>query len=189
MFGSAVEGLHCHAAIVMCLMCSVFDLEDNNIENGLLMRKDFKLAGVPHYKKPEMSPMDAILNNQFDAPMLMTAFLVHVLVPKHKYFQIDTLMTTLKQSSMWISTNKKFLLRNLYPNGSQMNLWDSPHLIKETSISQYLRNNLSIRLTLTKISLIMSAKTRGDIGCSTLKYCQVTSTPTISRIHSTEIRQ
>jgi hypothetical protein len=39
--------------------------------------------------------------------MLMTAFLVQVLVPKHKNFQTDTLMTTLKQSSMWISTNKK----------------------------------------------------------------------------------
>jgi hypothetical protein len=44
----------------------VFDLEDEKIENGLLIRKDVKLAGVPHYKKPEMSPKDvlnAILNN------------------------------------------------------------------------------------------------------------------------------
>jgi hypothetical protein len=54
-----------------------------------------------------MDVLNAILNNQFDAPMLMTAFLVQVLVPKHKNFQIDTLTTTLKQSSMWISTNKK----------------------------------------------------------------------------------
>ena len=37
----------------------------------------------------------------------MTAFLVQVLVPKHKNFRIDTLMITLKQSSMWTSTNKK----------------------------------------------------------------------------------
>jgi hypothetical protein len=91
-------------------MCLVFDLEDNNIENGSLIRKDFKLAGVPQYKKSEMSPMDvlnAILNNQFDAPMLMTAFSAQVLVSKCKNFQIGTLMTMLKQSSMWISTNKK----------------------------------------------------------------------------------
>ncbi len=54
-----------------------------------------------------MDILNAILNNQFNAPMLMTSFLVQVLVPKHKNFQIDTLMTTLKQSSMWISTNKK----------------------------------------------------------------------------------
>jgi hypothetical protein len=94
----------------MCLTCLAFDLEDNNIENGSLIRKDFKLAKVPHYKKTEMSLMDilnAILNNQFNAPMLMTAFLVQVSVPKHKNFQINTLITTLKQSSMWISTNKK----------------------------------------------------------------------------------
>jgi hypothetical protein len=31
-------------------MCTVIDLEDNNIENGSLMRKNFKLAGVPEYK-------------------------------------------------------------------------------------------------------------------------------------------
>ncbi len=47
---SFIEGLHQHTAIVMCLTCSVFDLEDNNIENGSLIRKDFKLAGVPHKK-------------------------------------------------------------------------------------------------------------------------------------------
>ncbi len=75
----------------MCLTCLVFNLDDNNIENGSLMRKDFKLAGVPQYKKPKMSPMDvlnAILNNWFDAPMLMTAFLVQVLLPKHKTFKL-----------------------------------------------------------------------------------------------------
>jgi hypothetical protein len=54
-----------------------------------------------------MDVLNAILNNRFDAPMLMTAFLVQILVPKHKNFQIDTLMTTLKQSSILISTNKK----------------------------------------------------------------------------------
>jgi hypothetical protein len=74
---SLIEGLHRHAAIEMCLTYSVFDLEDNNIEHGLLKKKDFKIAGEPHYKKPEMSPMEvlnAILNNQFKAPMLATPF-------------------------------------------------------------------------------------------------------------------
>jgi hypothetical protein len=108
---SFVEGLHQHAAIVMCLTCLAFDLEDNNIDHGSLKKKDFQLAGVPHYKKPEMSPMEilnAIVNNQFKAPMLMTAFLVQVLLTKHNNVQIDNLMNTLKESSMWISTFKKF---------------------------------------------------------------------------------
>ena len=65
----------------MCLTCLAFDLEDNNIENGSLIRKDFKLAGVHHYKKPEMSPMDVL--NAILTLQLMTAFLVQVLVSEH----------------------------------------------------------------------------------------------------------
>jgi hypothetical protein len=162
----------------MCLTCFVFDLEDNNIENGLLIRKDFKLAGVPHYKKPEMSPMDvlnAILNNQFNAPMLMTAFLVQVLVPKHKNIQIETLMTTLKQSSMWISTNKKLSAEK--PISKQ--LADKLTTIMGFSTS-HQRNkyppvpeeDLNIRLTSTKTILITSAKRRGEHW---MQYPQVLS--------------
>jgi hypothetical protein len=107
---SFVEGLHGHAAIIMCLTCSRFDLEDNNIDHNLLKKKDFKLAEVPHYKTPQMSPIEVlieILNGSFDAPMLMNPFSVQLLLPAHKKLQIDALMNTLKESSMWISTNKK----------------------------------------------------------------------------------
>jgi hypothetical protein len=45
---SLVEGLHLHAASVMCLTCLAFGLEDNNIDHSLLRKEDFKLAGVPH---------------------------------------------------------------------------------------------------------------------------------------------
>jgi hypothetical protein len=94
----------------MCLTCSRFNLEDNNIDYNSLKKKDFKLAGVPHYKTPQISPiqvLNAILNGDFDAPMLLNPFLVQVLLPAHKTLQIDALMNTLKESSMWISTNKK----------------------------------------------------------------------------------
>jgi hypothetical protein len=164
---SFVEGFHQHATIVMCLTCLAFDLEDNKIDHGLLKKKDFKLAGVPHYRKPEMSPMDilnGILNNQLEAPMLMTAFLVQVLLPKHKNFEKDNLMNMLEESSMWISTNKNFPLRNLYQNGLQMSLqplWNSPHLIKQTSTGQYLRNILGIKMIWRKISLIRHAQKKG----------------------------
>ncbi len=107
---SFVEGLHRHAVIIMCLICSRFDLEDKNINHNLLKKKDFKLAGVPHYKTPQMSPIEVlneILDGSFDAPMLMNPFSVQLLLPAHMKLQIDTLMNTLKESSMWISTNKK----------------------------------------------------------------------------------
>jgi hypothetical protein len=107
---SFIEGLHRHAAIIMCLTCSRFDFEDNNINHNSLKKKDFKLTGVPHYKTPQMSPIEVlneILNGSFDAPMLMNPFLVQVLLPAHKKLQIAALMSTMKESSMWISTNKK----------------------------------------------------------------------------------
>ncbi len=118
---SFVEGLHRHAAIGMCLTCSTFNLEDNNIDHNSLKRKDFKLAGVPHYKNPQTSPiqvLNAILNGNFDAPMLMNPFLVRVLLPAHKKLQTDALMNTLKESSMWISTNKR--LSNEKPTSKQL---------------------------------------------------------------------
>ena len=90
----------------MCLTCSRFALEDNNIDCDSLKKKDFKLAGVPHYKNPQMSPihvLNAILNGDFDAPMLMNPFLVQVFLPAHKKLQIDALMNTLQESSMWIN--------------------------------------------------------------------------------------
>ncbi len=57
-----------------------------------------------------MSPiqlLNAILNSNFNAPMLMNLFLVQVLLPAHKILLIDALMNTFKESSMWISTNEK----------------------------------------------------------------------------------
>jgi hypothetical protein len=47
---SFIEGLHRHAAIVMCLTCSDFNLQNIYIEQGSLKKWTFKLTGVPHYK-------------------------------------------------------------------------------------------------------------------------------------------
>jgi hypothetical protein len=51
--------------------------------------------------------LNEILNGSFNAPMLMNPFSVQLLLPAHKKLQIDASMNTLKESSMWISTNKK----------------------------------------------------------------------------------
>ena len=81
---SFVEGLHRHAAIVICLTCSSFDLEGNNIDHESLKKKDFKIAEVLHYKKPQLSPIQAlnsIMKGDFDAPMLMKPLPIQVLLP------------------------------------------------------------------------------------------------------------
>ncbi len=107
---SFIEGLHQHAAIVMCLTCSTFDLEDNKLVHNSLKNKQFKLAGVPHYKESDMSPiqiLNSIIKAEFDAPMLTNHIQVQILHPKNKRFEIDPSIKILKQMSMWISTNKK----------------------------------------------------------------------------------
>jgi hypothetical protein len=78
---SFVEGLHQHTAIIMRLTCSRFDLEDNNINQNLLKKNDFSLAGVPYYKTPKMSPIEVlneILKGSFDVPLLMNPFFCSV---------------------------------------------------------------------------------------------------------------
>ncbi len=110
MWISFVEGLHRHAAIVMCLTCSTFDLEDNKLVHTSLKNKHFKLAGVPHYKESDMlliQILSSIIKAEFDAPMLTNHIQVQILHPKKKRIKIDSSMDTLKQMSMWISINKK----------------------------------------------------------------------------------
>jgi hypothetical protein len=77
---SFVKDLHWQAAIVMCLMLSGFDLVGNYIEQGSLRKRDFKDAGVPHFKSPKVTPLEhlnAILEGFFDE-MLTTPFSVQV---------------------------------------------------------------------------------------------------------------
>ena len=107
---SFVEGLHRHAAILMCLTCSIFDYEDNNLVHTSLKNKHFKMAGVPHYKESDLSPiqiLNSIIKEEFDAPMITNHIQVQILHPKNHQFDIDPSMKILKQMSMWISTNKK----------------------------------------------------------------------------------
>ncbi len=86
----------------MCLVCSGFDLVGNYIEQGSLKKKDFKQAGVPHFKPPMVTPLqhpNAILKGCFEASMLMTPFSVQVLFTKQSNSQIDKMMIALKEHS------------------------------------------------------------------------------------------
>ncbi len=51
--------------------------------------------------------LNDILNNDYESPMLQTPFLIQVIIPKYGASQIDDMMTTLKENSKWISTNKR----------------------------------------------------------------------------------
>jgi hypothetical protein len=50
-----------------------------------LKKRDFKQAGVPHFKSPKVTPVDhlnAILEGSFEALILTTPFSVQVLFQK-----------------------------------------------------------------------------------------------------------
>ena len=107
---SFIEGLHRHAAMVMSLLCSSFDLENNSINLGSLTMENFKRANFQHFKWNEHSPLQQlndIMTRQFQAPMMTSTFTVQAYVPKKiGESNIDKLMKTLSQHSSWISINK-----------------------------------------------------------------------------------
>jgi hypothetical protein len=136
---------------------------------------------------------NTILNNQFEATILMTAFLVQVLLPKHNNFQIDTLMNTLKESGMWISINEnlsaeKPISKWLADELTTIMELSTPHQRNkyQPDPEEYFRYHNNLEKDKFNNACL---KKRGSIGCSTLKCCQVKSTPTISKTHSTKIRQ
>jgi hypothetical protein len=137
---SFVEGLHKHAAIVMYLMCSVFCLMSNYIEMGSLKRKDFKLAGVLDHKKHVMTPskhLYGILDNCFEAQMLIKPFSVQVLFLKQNNSQIHKMMTTLKKTSEWISNNKNFPWRNNF-NMTIRRTYKNPAVLQMQTKEEFL---------------------------------------------------
>jgi hypothetical protein len=108
---SFIEGLHRHAAMVMSLLCSSFDLENNYINPGLLSMKDFKRAIIQHFQMNEHTPseqLNNIMERDLLEPMMTSTFTVQAHVPKEtNQTNIDKLMKTLIQHSSWISINRK----------------------------------------------------------------------------------
>ena len=74
---SFVDGLHRHAAIVICLTCSDFDLKDNYINQGSLKNKAFKNAAVPHYRNPQRMPIQVLATVSWIA--FVTAFCTRII--------------------------------------------------------------------------------------------------------------
>ena len=59
---SFIEGLHRHATMVMCFLCSSFDFENNFINPGTLNMEDFNKAKIPHFEKNDHPPMQHLID-------------------------------------------------------------------------------------------------------------------------------
>ncbi len=82
---SFIEGLYRHAAMVMSLLCSSFDLENNFINPCSLSMKDFKRANIQHFQSNEHTPsqqLNDIMKRDFQVPMMTSTFTVQVFFAK-----------------------------------------------------------------------------------------------------------
>ena len=111
---SFVEGLHRHAAIIACLLCTKFDYKNNIIKPGSLQLEDFKKADIPHYKDPGYNPKEflkMIFSDKIAAPMLTSQFTFQAYIPKKLDGEIQPIMDNMKIHSLWVSINKIDLAR------------------------------------------------------------------------------
>ena len=89
---SFVEGLHWHAAMITCLLCTKFDYSSNKIQPGSLDIQDFKNARVPHFKDPGVTPKEHLkltISGELEAKMLKSTFNVQAYIPKKLTGNID----------------------------------------------------------------------------------------------------
>jgi hypothetical protein len=96
---SFVEGLHQHAAMITCLLCTNFDYSNNKIQPGSLNIQDFKNARVPHFKDPGVTPKEQlklIISGEFEAKMLKSKFIVQAYIPKKLNGNINELTQAMR---------------------------------------------------------------------------------------------
>jgi hypothetical protein len=103
--------MHCHAAIVAGLVCSIFNYSTNNLEPGSLTVEDFRNGNIKSFKEPGttvLNHLNQIMSKKNDKPMFENPFHLSAYVPKQNMNAPDLIEATLLQS-LWISNFKKFL--------------------------------------------------------------------------------
>ena len=114
---SFYEGLHRHAALMMCLLCSKFDLVTNEVNYGSLTEDYFKKKlSIKDFKMPGIAPIDRLndifIDETTKAPMLTTLVSVKAFVPKSRLNEIkmgdlDSLLQASRTYSENISVSKR----------------------------------------------------------------------------------
>jgi|APGre2960657468_1045069.scaffolds.fasta_scaffold14206_2 hypothetical protein len=116
---SFVEGLHRHAAIVLSLLCSKFDYQNNTLVSKSLHITNFEKADIPGFARPTDSTLtperllndiyllDDIDNKDSDySTMLKKPFTVKAYFPSNNNCDTNTLISTLRSISSLHSKNK-----------------------------------------------------------------------------------
>ncbi len=114
---SFYEGLHRHAALMMCLRCSKVDLMTNTVNHGSLTADYFKTkVSIKQFKEPDKSPLEQLngffIDKIIKAPMLTTLVTIKAFVQKSEVSNIkrgdlDLLLKASRTYSENISITKK----------------------------------------------------------------------------------
>jgi hypothetical protein len=114
---SFYEGLHRHAALMMCLLCFKIDLVSNKVNHGSPAADYFKMKfTIKEFKEPDKSPFlqlqGIFIDKKIKAPMLTTlvkikAFVPRLAVENIKYGDLDLLLKASRTYSENISITKR----------------------------------------------------------------------------------
>jgi hypothetical protein len=116
---SFYEGLHRHATLMMCLLCSKIDLVSNKVYHDSLTANYFKTkVSIKEFKEPNKSPLEQLeriyIDEDVKASMLTTlitirAFIPRITVSKIKHGDLEVLLKASRTYSENISITKRTL--------------------------------------------------------------------------------
>jgi hypothetical protein len=114
---SFYEGLHRHATMMMCLLCSKIDLVSNKVNHDSLTADYFKTkVSIKEFKEPDTSPLKQLerifIDEYVKAPLLTTlvtirAFIPRIMVSKIKHGDLEVLLKASRTYSENISITKR----------------------------------------------------------------------------------
>ena len=120
---SFYEGLHRHAALMICLLCSKIDLVSNKVNHDSLTANYFKMkVRIKEFKEPDKSPLEQLerifIDEDVKAPMLTTlvtirAHIPRIMVSKIKHSDLEVLLKASWTYSENISITKRTLAKKL----------------------------------------------------------------------------
>jgi hypothetical protein len=164
---SFVEGLHRHAAIVLSLLCSKFDYQNNILVSKSLRITNFEKADIPGFARPTDSTLtperllndiyllDDIDNKDSDySTMLKKPFTVKAYFPSNNNCDTNTLIRTLRSISSLHSKNK---LNSAQKSISRVTADVLIELTKNSTAAQ--RNNTKDQPTFNEYSVKYIEKT------------------------------
>ncbi len=150
---SFYEGLHRHAALMMCLLCSKIDLVSNKVNHDSLTADYFKTkVSIKEFKEPDKSALEQLerifIDEDVKAPMLTTlvtirAFIPRIMVSKIKHDDLEVLLKASRTYSENISITKRTANKSM-----TIRLADTLETIEKMT-KPAVRNDDQVRLLLT----------------------------------------